>query len=321
MQFSRRHVLLAAVAALPITLRIARAQTYPGRPVRIIVGLPAGSSSDIGARLIGQWLSERLGQSFVIENHLGAGQNLAAELVLRAAPDGYTLLLCNTANASNPSIYQNLSFNFLRDTTAVAGLIRVPMVMLVNPSVPAWTVPEFIAYAKAHPGKINMASVGIGSVQHIAGELFKFMAGVDMVHVPYRSNPRPDLIAGQVEVMFDTIPSSIGLVRDGKLRALAVTTAARWPGLPDVPVMSEFVPGYEASAWQGIAAPKGTPAEIVTRLNREITAGLADANLQGKLADLGAVPMPMSPAEFGTFLAAEAEKWGKVIRFADIKPE
>jgi tripartite-type tricarboxylate transporter receptor subunit TctC len=323
MQFSRRHVLTAAaaVAALPITPRIARAQTYPGRPVRIIVGLPAGSSSDIGARLIGQWLSERLGQSFVIENHLGAGQNLAAELVVRAAPDGYTLLLCNTANASNPAIYQNLSFNFLRDTAPVAGLIRVPMVMLVNPSVPARTVPDFIAYAKAHPGKINMASVGIGSVQHIAGELFKFMAGVDMVHVPYRSNPRPDLIAGQVEVMFDTIPSSIGLVRDGKLRALAVTTAARWPGLPDVPIMSEFVPGYEASAWQGIAAPRGTPAEIVTRLNREITAGLADSNLQAKLADLGAVPMPISPAEFGTFLAAEAEKWGKVIRFADIKPE
>jgi tripartite-type tricarboxylate transporter receptor subunit TctC len=323
MKFHRRHVLRAAAgaAAFSITPRSARAQTYPTRPVRIIVGLPAGSSSDIGARLIGQWLSERLGQPFVIENHLGAGQNLAAELVVRAAPDGYTLLLCNTANASNPTIYEHLSFNFLRDTAPVAGLIRVPLVMLVNPSVPARTVPEFIAYAKAHPGKINMASVGIGSVQHIAGELFKFMAGVDMVHVPYRANPRPDLVAGQVEVMFDTGPSSIGLVRDGRLRALAVTTAERWQALPDVPTMNELVPGYEASAWQGIAAPGGTPAEIIARLNREITAGLADAGVKAKLADLGAVPMPMAPAEFGTFLAAETEKWGKVIRFANIKPE
>jgi tripartite-type tricarboxylate transporter receptor subunit TctC len=323
MPFLRRHVLQAAAGAAAVSCasRIARAQTYPTRPVRIIVGLPAGSSSDIGARLIGQFLSERLGQAFVIENHLGAGQNLAAELVVRAAPDGYTLLLSNTANASNGAIYQNLSFDFIRDIAPVAGLVRVPLVMLVHPSVPARTVPEFIAYATAHPGKINMASVGIGSVQHIAGELFKFMAGVDMVHVPYRTNPRPDLIAGQVEVLFDTIPSSIGFIRDGKLRALAVTTAERWQGLPDVPTMNQFVPGYEASAWQGIVAPRSTPAEIVARLNREVAAGLADAGMQAKLADLGAAPMPMSPAEFGAFLASETEKWGKVIRFAGIKPE
>jgi tripartite-type tricarboxylate transporter receptor subunit TctC len=323
MQFSRRHVLLAAVAALPITLRIARAQTYPGRPVRIIVGLPAGSSSDIGARLIGQWLSERLGQSFVIENHLGAGQNLAAELVLRAAPDGYTLLLCNTANASNPSIYQNLSFNFLRDTTAVAGLIRVPMVMLVNPSVPAWTVPEFIAYAKANPGKINMGSAGPGSSPHLYGELFKVMAGVDMVTVHYRGDGPaiPELIGGQVQVMFGSVVTWIEQIRAGKVRALAVTSATRTQLLPDLPPVGEFVSGYEGVGWQGIGAPRDTPAEIIDKLNNEINAGLADSQLKSRFTNLGAETFPNSPAQFGKFIVGYTEKWAKVIRAAGVKAE
>jgi tripartite-type tricarboxylate transporter receptor subunit TctC len=323
MKLPRRHFLrlAAGAAALPAASRVARAQSYPGRPVRLMVGLAAGSSSDIGARLMGQWLSERLGQSFVIENRPGAGQNLAAEAVVRAAADGYTLLLCNTANASNPWLYDKLSFNFLRDITPVAGIIRVPQVMLVNPSVPASTVPEFIAYAKANPGKINMASVGVGSVQHIAGELFKFMAGIDMVHVPYRGNPRPDLLGGQVQVLFDTIPSSIEFIRTGKVRALAVTTATRYQGLPDVPTVAEFLPGYEASGWQGIGAPANTPQEIVGRLNQEVNAGLADPKLTAQLADLGAVTMPMTPAEFGKLLVDETEKWGKVIRAANIKAE
>jgi tripartite-type tricarboxylate transporter receptor subunit TctC len=313
--------LAAGTAALPAVSRIARAQTYPTRPIRIIVGLPAGSSSDIGARLMGQWLSERLGQPLVVENRPGAGQNLAAEAVVRAPPDGYTLLLSNTANASNPALYDRLNFNFIRDITPVAGIIRVPQVMLLNPSVPAKTVPEFIAYAKANPSKINMASVGIGSAQHIVGELFKFMAGVDMVHVPYRSNPRPDLLGGQVQVMFDTIPSSIEFIRAGKLRALAVTTSSRYQALPDIPTVGEFVPGYEASAWQGIGAPTNTPNEIIERLNREINVGLADAKMKAQLADLGALPMPMAPAEFGRLVVDETEKWGKVIKFAGIKPE
>ena len=323
MKLARRHFLRAAVGAavLPAVSSVATAQTYPNRPVRIIVGLPAGSSSDIGARLMGQWLSERIGQPFVIENRPGAGQNLAAEAVVRAPPDGYTLLLSNTANASNPWLYDKLSFNFIRDVTPVAGLIRVPQVMLVNPSVPARTVPEFIAYAKANPGKINMASVGIGSVQHIAGELFKFMAGVDMVHVPYRSNPRPDLFGGQVQVLFDTIPSSIEFIRTGKVRALAVTTATRYQGLPDVPTVAEFLPGYEASGWQGIGAPANTPAEIVERLNKEINAGLADSKMKAQLANLGALTMPMTPAEFGKLIVDETEKVGDVIKFANIKPD
>jgi tripartite-type tricarboxylate transporter receptor subunit TctC len=313
--------LAAAAAALPTMSRMAWAQAYPTRPVRIIVGLPAGSSSDIGARLIGQWLSERLGQPLVIENRPGAGQNLAAEAVVHAPPDGYTLLLSNTANATNPALYEKLNFNFIRDITPVAGIIRVPQVMLVNPSVPAKTVPAFIAYAKANPGKINMASVGIGSAQHIAGELFKFMAGVDMVHVPYRSNPRPDLFGGQVQVMFDTIPSSIEFIRAGKVRALAVTTSSRYQGLLDIPTVGEFLPGYEASAWQGIGAPTNTPEGIIEMLNKEINAGLADSKLKAKFADLGALPMPMTPAEFGRLIADETEKWGKVVKFAGIKPE
>jgi tripartite-type tricarboxylate transporter receptor subunit TctC len=257
----------------------------------------------------------------VIENRPGAGQNIAAEAVVRAAADGYTLLLCNTANASNAALYDKLNFNFIRDITPVAGLIRVPQVMLVNPSVPARTVPEFIAYAKANPGKINMASVGVGSAQHIAGELFKFMAGVDMVHVPYRSNPRPDLLGGQVQVLFDTIPSSIEFIRTGKVRALAVTTATRYQGLPDVPTVGEFVPGYEASGWQGIGAPANTPPEMVERLNEEINLGLADLKMKAQLADLGALPMPMTPAAFGKLIVDETEKWGNVIRAANIKPE
>jgi tripartite-type tricarboxylate transporter receptor subunit TctC len=241
--------------------------------------------------------------------------------VVRAPPDGYTLLLSNTANATNPALYEKLNFNFIRDITPVAGIIRVPQVMLVHPSVPAKTVPEFIAYAKANPGKINMASVGIGSAQHIAGELFKFMAGVDMVHVPYRSNPRPDLFGGQVQVMFDTIPSSIEFIRASKVRALAVTTSSRYQGLLDIPTVGEFVPGYEASAWQGIGAPTNTPEGIIEMLNKEINAGLADSKLKAKLADLGALPMPMTPAEFGRLIADETEKWATVVKFAGIKPE
>jgi tripartite-type tricarboxylate transporter receptor subunit TctC len=323
MKLPRRQFLhlAAGAAALPAVSRIAGAQTYPTRAVRIIVGLPAGSSSDIGARLMGQWLAERLGQPFVIENRPGAGQNIAAETVVRAPPDGYMLLLANTANATNPALYDRLSFNFIRDIAPVAGIIRVPQVMLVTLSLPTKTVPEFIAYAKANPGNINMASVGVGSAQHIAGELFKFMAGVDIVHVPYRSNPRPDLLGGQVEVMFDTIPSSIELIRAGKVRALAVTTVSRYPALPDVPTVGEFVTGYEASAWQGIGAPTNTPEGIVERLNKEINVGLADAKLKARLEDLGALPMPMTPAEFAKLIVDETEKWGKVVKFAGIKPE
>jgi tripartite-type tricarboxylate transporter receptor subunit TctC len=314
--------LAASTLALPVTPYKAWAQAYPTRPVRIIVGLPAGSSSDIGARLMGQWLSERLGQPLVIENRPGAGQNLAAEAVVRAPPDGYTLLLSNTANATNPALYEKLNFNFIRDITPVAGIIRVPQVMLVHPSVPAKTVPEFIAYAKANPGKINMASVGIGSAQHIAGELFKFMAGVDMVHVPYRGGApaQTDLLGGQVDVMFTVVSSSIEHIRAGRLRALAVTTATRSAALPDVPTVGDFVPGYEASSVYGLGAPKNTPAEIVERLNREVTAALADPKIKARLADIGSVPIPMSSANYGKLIAEDTEKWAKVVKFSGAKP-
>src|SRR5262245_33408248 len=256
--------LLGAAAAWPLAARppSAQAQAYPARPVRIVVGLPAGSAPDIGARLIGQWLSERLGQQFVIDNRPGAASNLATEVVVRAPPDGYTLLLAIASNAINATLYDNLSYNFIRDIAPVAGLIGVPHVMVVHPSVPASTVPEFIAYAKANPGKLNMASAGVGGTPHVAGELFKMMAGVDMLHVSYRGNPRPDLIGGQVQVMFDTLPASIGIIRSGKLRPLAVTTARRLEVLPDVPTVADFVPGYEATGWQGIAAPNGTAGEV-----------------------------------------------------------
>jgi tripartite-type tricarboxylate transporter receptor subunit TctC len=319
----RRTFLHLAVgaAALPTVSRIARAQTYPTRPVRLIVALPAGSSPDIGARLMGQSLSERLGQQFIVDNRPGAASNIGTEAVVRAPPDGYTLLLVTGANAINATLYENINYNFIRDIAPVAGIMRVPFVMEVNPSVPAKTVPEFIAYAKANPGKINMASAGNGSAQHVAGELFKTMAGVDMLHVPYRDNPRPDLLGGQVQVMFDTLPASIEFIRTGKLRALAVTTATRQEALPDTPTVGEFVPGYEASGWQGIGAPKHTPDEIIEKINTAIDAGLTDPQIKARIAALASAPMPMTPTEFGKFIADETEKWGKVIRAANIKPE
>jgi tripartite-type tricarboxylate transporter receptor subunit TctC len=324
MKLPRRNFLhlAAGAAALPAVLRIAWAQAYPTRPVRLIVGFPAGgSASDIVARLMGQWLSERLGQQFVVENRPGAATNLATEAVVRAPPDGYTLLFVTATNALNHTLYNNLSFNFIRDIAPVAGTIRVPFVMLVNPSVPAKTLPEFIAYAKANPGKLNMASSGSGGAPHVYGELFKAMAGVDMIHVPYRGNPFPDLLSGQVQVFFISIPPAIEFIRTDKLRALAVTTATRQEVLPDIPTVGEFVPGYEASAWQGIGAPKNTPAEIIDRLNKEINAGLADPKMKAQLADLGGMVLAGSSTDFGKLIADETEKWGKVIRAANIKAE
>jgi tripartite-type tricarboxylate transporter receptor subunit TctC len=313
--------LAAGAAALPIMPRTASALDYPTRPVRIIVGFPAGSSSDITARLIGQWLSQRLGQSFVVENRTGAGTNIAAESVVRAPPDGYTLLWVTQTNAINETLYDNLNFNFIRDIQPVAGVLRVAAVMEVTPSFPAKTVAQFVAYAKVHPGKINMATPGIGSVNHVAGELFKMMAGVDLVAVHYRSSLFPDLLAGQVQVTFNPIVSSIDFIRAGKLRALAVTTAQRSDVLPQIPTVGEFVPGYEASAWFGIGAPKNTPAAIVDKLNGEIDAGLADPTVKARLTNLGGVATSMTPAEFGKLIADETEKWAKVIKFANVKPE
>jgi tripartite-type tricarboxylate transporter receptor subunit TctC len=323
MRFPRRQLLhlAAAAAALPAVSRIASAQTYPARPVRLIVGGPAGLSPDITARLTGQWLSERLGQQFVIENRPGVGTNIATEAVVRAPPDGYTLLLVTAASAANAMLYDKLNFNFIRDIAPVAGIMRVPGVMVVNPSVPAKTVPEFIAYAKANPGKINMATTGSGSAGHLFGELFKMLAGVDMLDVPYRGNYMPDLLGGQVQVVFNPLPSSLDLIKAGKLRALAVTTATRQEALPGIPTVAEFVPGYEASVWQGIGSPRNTPIEIIDRLNKEINAGLADPKLRGRLADLGGTVMSGSPTDFGKLVAEETERWGKVIRDANIKPE
>jgi tripartite-type tricarboxylate transporter receptor subunit TctC len=306
----------AALSAVP---RIARAESYPARPVRIVVPIAPGLTPDILARLIGQRLSEQLGQPFIIENRPGGDQNIGTELVVRAPADGYALLLVTAANAINASLYADLSYNFIRDIAPVAGLVRVPLVMEVNPSVPAKTVPEFIAYAKANPGKVNMASGGNGSPQHVAGELFKMMTGVNMVHVPYRSNMLPDLMAGQVQVYFGPLPSSIGFIQSQKLRALAVTSAARSQALPDIPAIAEFVPGYEAYGWYGIGVPKDTPNQIVDVLNKAINAALADPAMKGKLADLGAELMPGTPADFGRFIAGETEKWGKVVKFASIK--
>jgi tripartite-type tricarboxylate transporter receptor subunit TctC len=323
MKLPRRQFLrlTAGAAALPAATRVARAATYPSRPVRVIVGFPAGSASDVVARLTGQALSERLGQQFVIENHTGAGTNLAAEAVVRAAPDGYTLLLSTSTNAVNATLYRHLNFDFTRDIVPVGTIDQTPYVMEVTLSLPPKTLPEFIAYAKANPGKINMASNGIGSGPHVAGELFKMMAGVNLVHVPYTGNVYPDLIGGQVQMMFSPIPASIGFVRAGQLRPLAVGTAKRLTILPDVPTVAEFVPGYEASGWHGIGAPAKTPAEIVDKLNAEINALLANATFKARLADLGGLQMAMSPAEFGKFTAAEIDKWAKVIKFADIKSE
>jgi len=323
MKLPRRTILqlAAGAAALPALSRIAWAQSYPTRPVRIIVGFPAGTSSDITARLIGQWLSERLGQQFIVEDRPGAGTNIAADSVVHASPDGYSLLWVTQTNAINATVYSTLNFNFIRDIQPVASILRVAAVIMVHPSLPAKTVPEFIAYAKANPGKINMSSPGIGSVNHIAGELFKMMAGVDLVHVPYRGSQFPDLLSGQVQVTFNPLPSSLEFIRAGKLRALAVTTASRQAVLPDIPTVGEFVPGYEATAWFGIGAPKNTPAEIVDKLNREINAGLADPQLKARLVDLGGETFAGSPEDFAKFIAAETEKWAKVVKFAGIKPE
>jgi tripartite-type tricarboxylate transporter receptor subunit TctC len=291
--------------------------------VRLIVPLAPGGATDIVARVIGQWLSERLGQPFIVENRPGAGTNLGTEAVVRAAPDGYTLLLAAPNNAINASFYEKLNFNFIRDIAPVAGIISHSLVIVVHPSVPAKTVPEFIGYAKANPGKLNMASPGNGTPNHVSGELFKMMAGVDMVHVPYRSGgpALTDLIAGQVQVMFPATVSSIEYIRDGRLRALAVTTATRSELLPDIPTVDQFVPGYEASGWFGLGAPKATPAEIVEKLNKEINAGLADPKIKTRLADLGGTPLVGSPADFGKLVADDTEKWGKVVRAANIKPD
>jgi tripartite-type tricarboxylate transporter receptor subunit TctC len=325
MKLRRRNFfhLTAGAAALPAASLLAWAQTYPARPVRIVVGFAPGGGTDIMARLIGQWLSERLGQQFVVENRPGAGTNIATEAVVNAPPDGYTLLLACLPNASNATLYENLKFNFIRDITPVAGIDRQPFAIEVNPSVPVKTVPEFITHAKAYPGKINMASGGIGSGNHIFGEMFKMMTGVNLVHVPYRgAGPAlVDLLGGQMQVMFASMSSSIEYVRAGKLRALAVTTATRSPALPDTPTVADFVPGYEASFWDGIGAPKNTPAEIVDKLNKEINAALADAKMKARLADLGGTVLAGSPADFGKLIAEETEKWGKVIRAANIKPE
>ena len=325
MKLPRRKFLhlAAGAAALPVTLRFAGAQAYPSRPVRIIVGFAPGGGLDIRARLIGQWLQERLGQPFIVENRPGADSNIATETVVNAPPDGCTLLLAALPNASNATLHGNLKFNFIRDITPIAGIDREPFVIEVNPSMPVKTVPEFIAYAKANPGKVNMASGGIGSGNHIFGELFKMMAGVDLVHVPYRgAGPAlADLLGGQVQVMFASTSSSIEYVRAGRLRALAVTAATRSPVLADIPTVGEFVPGYEASFWYGIAAPKNTPAEIADKLNREINAAIADPKMKARLAEWGAIALAGSPADFGKLVAEETEKWGKVIRAAGIKAE
>jgi tripartite-type tricarboxylate transporter receptor subunit TctC len=320
----RRFLQLAASAAgLPAVSRMARAQSYPARPVHMISSFGAGGPNDLLARLIGQWLSERLGQPFIIDNRPGAGGNIGAEVAAKAAPDGYTLLMVAPANVVNVTLYDKLEFNFMRDIAPVGGLTRVPEVMEVNPSFPAKTVPEFIAYAKVNPGKINMASGGNGSAAHVAGELFKIMTGIEMVHVAYRglAPALTDLLADQVQVIFDSVPNSIAYIRAGRLRALGTTTATRLEALPDIPTVSESVPGYEASALAGVGAPRNTPAEIIATINREINAGLADPKMRARLADLGGTPIPGSPDDYGKLLGAEIEKWAKVIRSAHIKLE
>jgi tripartite-type tricarboxylate transporter receptor subunit TctC len=323
MRASRRQFLRLSVGtvALTVLFRDAWALDYPERPTRIIVGFPAGTSSDITARLIAQWLSQQLGQQFIVEDRPGAGTNIAADTVVHATPDGYTLLWVTQTNAINATLYDDLNFNFIRDIEPVASILRVPAVMMINPSVPAKTVPEFIAYAKANPGKINMSSPGSGSINHVAGEMFKMMAGVNLVHIPYRSSQFPDLLAGQVQVTFNPLPSSLDFIRSGKLRALAVTSATRSDALPDVPTIGEFLPGYEATAWFGIGAPKNTPAEIVEKLNKAINAGLVDPQFKARLIELGGAPAPSSPADFGSFIASETEKWATIVRFSGAKPE
>ena len=325
MQRSRRQFfgLAAGVGAFPFGPGVAKAQAYPARPVRLIVGAAAGAPPDLFARLIGQWLSDRLGQPFVIDNRPGVAGNIAIEAVARSAPDGYTLLLIPTSAAINATLYEKLNYNFIRDIVPIAPLVHLPAVMEVNPAFPAKTVREFIAYAKAYPSKLNMASAGNGTVGHVAGELFKMMTGVDMVHVPYRSTPPAliDLIGGQVDVMFDTIPVSIGHIRGGKLHALAVTAATRLDVLPDTPTMNSFVPGYEASGLFGIGAPKNTPAEFVDRLNEQINAALVDPKIKVRIDDLGGTVAVASPTEFGKFIAEQTEKWARVVKFSGARPD
>jgi len=321
MKLPRRKLLQLAASAVVLTASrpIARAQTYPTRPVRLLVGFPAGNGTDIVARLAGQKLSERLGKSFVIENRPGAGGSIATQAVVKAAPDGYTLLAVGNSAAIDASLYDNLNYNFIRDIAPVAGVARAGFVLVLTPAFPAKTIADLIAYAKANPGKINVASTGNGSLSQLCGELFKTMAGVDLVQVGYRTSPLPDLIAGQVQALFAPISQSISYIQSGKLRALAVTAATRQASLPDVPTVAESVPGYEASGWYGIGAPKTTPAAIIDRLDTEMTAALADPDMKTRLNDIGAEPMPMTPAEFGKFVADETDKWGKVIRTANIK--
>src|SRR5215475_13236116 len=325
MKLPRRQFLhlAAGTAALPAVSRFAWAQAYPARPVRIIAATGPGSAPDILARLLGQWLSERLGQQFVTENRPGGGNTIGTEAVVRAPPDSYTLLLVDGTASINATLYEKLNYNFIRDIATVAGIVRLPNLMMVNPSVPAKTVPEFIAYAKANPGKINMASAGIATPGHVAGELFKMMTGIEMVHVPYRGGAPAltGLIGGQVQVMFLSPAATIEYIRSGRLRALAVTTTTRWEGLPDIPTVDEFVPGYETSIVLGVGVPKATPVEIIDKLNREINAALADPKLKERLAVLGGTPLAGSPADFAKLIAEETEKWGKVIKFAGIKPE
>jgi len=325
MKLSRRHFLHLAVGAavLPAVSKIAHAQNYPNRPVRLIVGFAPGGGNDITARLMGQWLSDRLGQPFVVENRPGAGTNVATEAVVNTGADGYTILFVAPSAAINATLYEKLNFNFIRDLAPIAGIMRIPNVMVVNPSVPARTVPEFIAYAKANPGKVNVASPGVGTSVHLSAELFKMMTGVDMVHVAYKGSAPSltDLLGGQVQVSFATMPASIEFIRSGKLRALAVTTATRSPALPEVPTVGEFVPGYEVSTWYGLCARMGTPAEVIDKINKETNAGLADPAMKARLADLGGVTIAGSPADFGKLIADETEKWAKVIKSANIKAE
>jgi tripartite-type tricarboxylate transporter receptor subunit TctC len=325
MTFARRRFLhLAAVAAaLPAFSRVAAALDYPAQPVRIVVGFAPGGTTDVVARLIGQYLSERLGQPFIVENRPGAGTNIATEEVLHARPDGYTLLLVTVSNAINASLFKEISFNFLRDAASVAGIMQVPNVVVVNPAVPVKTLPEFIAYAKANPGKIAMASGGVGSSSHMSGELFCMMAGINLIHVPYRGEAPAlnDMVSGQTQVMFDLLSASIGLIRDGKLRPLAVTSATRSQALPDLPTVADILPGYEATSFEGLAVPKGTPQDIVERLNKEVNAALADATFRARMIDLGGQKIAGSPDDFSKLVAHDTEKWAKVIKFADIKPE
>ena len=326
MTLARRALLrvIAGTAALPAASRMSWAQSYPSRPVRFVVGFAPGGGADIATRLMGQWLSDRLGQQFVVENRVGASSNLATEQVVRANADGYTLIQLNVANAINASLYKNLSFNVLRDLAPVASFMRVPNVMEVSPTVPINTVPEFIAYAKANPGKLMFASSGVGTTIHMSGELFKAMAGVDMLHVPYRvlaAGGYADLMTGAVHVTFDNLPASIELIRAGKLRALAVTSATRSQAMPELPTEADVLPGYEASAWYGIAAPAGTPADIVERLNQALNAAFADPRMKARIAELGGTPLPGSPADFATFFASETEKWARVVKLSGAKAE